>query len=146
MTYFPRLAALVLGFGLGFGPGVGAGVGAAQTAALPPLEEDATVLGGFYAIGLADEVRKNCPSIEPRIIRALTYLETLKSYARNQGYTNDDIRALQDNKAAKEALKARILRDLAARGATPGATEGYCDVGREEIAMDSAAGRLLRVK
>ena len=114
--------------------------------ALPPLHEDPTVVGGFYAIGLADEVRKNCPTIEPRLIRAFNYLQSLEKYARDQGYTQADIDALQDNKAEKEKLKARILADLARRGASPGTPDGYCVVGAEEIAKDSAAGRLLRMK
>lgn len=132
-----RIHTFALAFGLGL---------AGPAAALPPLHEDPTVLNGFYAIGLADEVRKNCPSIEPRLMRAIGYLENLKKYARDKGYTNADIKALQDNKAAKDDLKAQILADLAARGATPGNASGHCAVGQEEIARDSAAGRLLKGK
>ena len=114
--------------------------------ALPPLHEDPVVLNGFYAIGLADEVRKNCPTIDPRIFRALSYVQSLENYARDQGYSKDEIKALQDNKAAKDALERQVRADLAARGAVPGNPDGYCAVGEEEIARDSAAGRLLRVK
>ncbi|MDJ0640880.1 MAG: DUF5333 domain-containing protein [Paracoccaceae bacterium] len=114
--------------------------------ALQPLHKDQRVLSGFYAIGLADEVRKKCDSIEPRIFRAISYLRSLERYARNAGYSSEDIDELQDNKAEKEKLKARIRADLAKRGATPETPEGYCTVGREEIAKGSAAGRLLRVK
>ncbi|MEM6385723.1 MAG: DUF5333 domain-containing protein [Pseudomonadota bacterium] len=115
-------------------------------AALQPLHEDMRVLNGFYVIGFADEIRKRCNSIEPRIFRAIGYLRSLERYARNAGYTSEDIDKLQDNKAEKEKLKARINRDLARRGATPQTPEGYCTVGREEIAKDSAAGRLLKSK
>ena len=113
---------------------------------LQPLHEDKRVLAGFYAIGLADEVRKNCDSIEPRLITAWSYLKSLERYAKNAGYTSADIKALQDNKAEKEKLRAKIRADLAKRGATPENPEGYCTVGREEIAKGSAAGRLLRAK
>jgi hypothetical protein len=135
MTPFSRICALALGLAF-----------AQPAAALPPLHEDPEVLGGFYAIGLADELRKNCPRIEPRLIRAFSYLQALERLARDKGYSSADIDALQDNKAEKEKLKARISRDLAARGATPDNPEGYCAVGEEEIAKDSAAGRLLKVK
>ncbi len=118
--------------------------GAAPAMALPPLQEDRTVLAGFYAIGLADEVRRNCPDIAPRLVRAVTYLKSLEGYARRAGYSSDDIKALQDDKAAKERLRARIRADLAQRGALPGATAAYCAVGREEIARVTAAGRLLK--
>ncbi|MGR3513263.1 MAG: DUF5333 domain-containing protein [Paracoccaceae bacterium] len=119
---------------------------ATPAAALQPLHEDARVVNGFYTIGFADEIRKRCDSIEPRIFRAIGYLRSLERYALNAGYTSEDIDELQDNKAAKEQLKARIKRDLASRGATPKTPEGYCTVGREEIAKGSAAGRLLKVK
>ncbi len=119
---------------------------ATPTMALPPLHEDARVLSGFYSIGLADEIRKRCDTIEPRIFRAIFYLRSLESYAKKAGYTSEDIDELQDNKAEKQKLKKRINADLAKRGATPETPEGYCTVGREEIAKGSAAGRLLRVK
>lgn len=119
---------------------------ASPAVALQPLHQDQRVLNGFYAIGLADEVRKKCDSIEPRLITAWTYLKSLERYARDAGYSSADIKALQDNKAEKEKLRAKIRADLAARGATPETPEGYCTVGREEIAKGSAAGRLLRAK
>ncbi|KAF0674863.1 DUF5333 domain-containing protein [Profundibacterium mesophilum] len=117
---------------------------AAPAFAKPPLHQNETVRSGFYAIGLADEVRKNCPSISPRMIRAWTYLKSLEGYARDAGYSRDEISALTDNKAEKEKLRAVIRDDLRGRGAVPGKPEGYCAVGREEIAADSAAGRLLK--
>lgn len=141
MTIRIHSAAMALALSLGLSLGL-----SGPAAALPPLEEDTTVLGGFYVLGLADEIRKRCPTIEPRLIAAWSYLESLKKYARKQGYSNADIKALQNNKTAKEALKARILADLAARGASNGNADGYCAVGEEEIAKDSAAGRLLKVK
>ncbi len=119
---------------------------AAPASALQPLHENPTVLSGFYAIGLADIVRKECPTIEPRVFRAIGYLRSLERYALNAGYTAEDIDELTDNKAEKKKLRARIRRDLAARGATPETPEGYCTVGLEEIAKNSAAGRLLRAK
>ncbi|RVT83953.1 hypothetical protein DXV76_09585 [Rhodobacteraceae bacterium CCMM004] len=114
--------------------------------ALVPLHEDPQVRSGFYAIGLADEVRKNCPSIDARMIRAWSALRALETYARKAGYTDAQIEALVDNRAEKEKLRARIRADLAKRGATPGNPEGFCAVGREEIARNSAAGRLLKLK
>ena len=53
---------------------MGTGVAAAQG-----LETDPTVVQGFYAIGLADEVRRNCPTISPRLVRAYTFLKSLES-------------------------------------------------------------------
>ncbi|RVV97252.1 hypothetical protein EKE94_14650 [Mesobaculum littorinae] len=117
-----------------------------QAQALPPLHENDRVVGGFYAIGLADEVRKNCDDISPRIFAAIGYLRSLENYALSQGYSRDDLKALKDNKAEKEALKTRIRSELESRGATPAQPGGYCDVGREEIARGSAAGKLLKAR
>ena len=119
---------------------------AAPASALQPLHENPTVLNGFYSIGLADIVRKQCPSIDPRIFRAIGYLRSLERYALKQGYTEADIDELTDNKEEKVKLRARIVADLAKRGATPETPEGYCTVGLEEIAKGSAAGRLLKAR
>ncbi len=117
---------------------------ATPAAAKVPLHENRTVVNGFYAIGLADEVRKNCGDISPRWLRAYNYLRALEKFARDQGYSDADIDELVDNRVEKEALRARIRADLKERGASPQTPEGYCTVGREEIAKDTAAGRLLR--
>lgn len=114
--------------------------------ALPPLHEDPTIVHGFYQIGLADEIRKNCDTIAPRLFRAYSYLKALEKYARRSGYSEEQIDALTDNKAEKRKLRARIRADLERRGASPESPEGYCTVGREEIAKGSVAGRLLRAK
>ncbi len=114
--------------------------------ALQPLHENPTVVRGFYVIGLADELRKRCDDLSPRWLRAYNYLKSLEKFAREAGYTDAQIEELGDNKAAKEALRIRIRADLVARGASPENPEGYCTVGREEIAKGSAAGKLLRAK
>lgn len=114
--------------------------------ALPPLHENPHVVRSFYAIGLADEIRDNCRTIEPRMIEAYMFLRSLQKYALDAGYTQADIDALLDNREAKNALRKTIRRDLKQRGASKKTPEGYCTVGREEIAKGSTAGRLLRVK
>ena len=119
---------------------------ATPSLALTPLHENATVVSRFYSIGLADAVRKNCDEIDARMFRAYRYLKSIESYAREAGYSDAEIDEFVDNKAEKNKLKARIARDLANRGATAKTPEGYCTVGREEIAKGSAAGRLLRAK
>ena len=80
------------------------------------------------------------------MLRAYNYLLALQKYAKDAGYTDAQIEELVDNKAEKERLRAVIRADLAERGATPENPEGYCTVGREEIAKGSVAGNLLRAK
>ncbi len=119
---------------------------ASPLAALAPLHQDQKIVSGFYSVGLADEVRKNCDRIDARFFRAYSYIKSLERYARKAGYSNSEIDQFVDNKQEKEKLRARIRADLAKRGASPKTPEGYCTVGREEIAKGSAAGRLLRAK
>ncbi len=123
-----------------------AALSAPMVRALTPLHQEPTVRSMFYSIGLADEVRKNCPTIEPRMLRAFTYLKSIETYARTAGYSDDQIRNLTENKAEKEKLRVLIRGDLVRRGASPGDPAGYCRVGAEEIARKSASGRLLREK
>lgn len=117
---------------------------AALAQTLPPLHENRNVRFSFYSAGLADIVRNNCPELDGRMMRGLRYALALRSYALDQGYTMEDVDALLANKKEEERLRQEIVADLAARGATPGNTEAYCRVGREEIAKNSLAGRLLR--
>ena len=93
---------------------------------------------------MADILRRGCDDIKPRWIRAYNYLKALESFAKKEGYSQAQIDELTDNDAEKDKLEARIRADLAKRGASPKTPEGYCTVGREEIAKGSAAGRLLR--
>ena len=110
------------------------------------MHQNQKIVSGFYSVGLADEVRKNCDQIDARYIRAISYIKSLERYARDAGYSSSEIDQFVENKKEKERLRARIRADLAKRGASPKNPEGYCTVGREEIAKGSAAGRLLRAK
>lgn len=99
-----------------------------------------TLLQGFIGDAIAD----NCPTIEPRKLRALGELNRLRSYALEQGYTAAEVRAFvtsKEEKARGKALAAEWLKD---RGAEPGQTEAYCRIGQEEIAKNSLIGYLLR--
>ncbi|MDD9922039.1 MAG: DUF5333 domain-containing protein [Boseongicola sp.] len=117
---------------------------ASPSVAMQPLHENPTVVNGFYTLGLADELRKNCDDLSPRWLRAYNYLKALEKFARKSGYSDAQIEELTKNRAEKEKLRVRIRADLKKRGASPENPEGYCTVGREEIAKGSAAGRLLR--
>lgn len=116
----------------------------AAAQSLPPLHEDRNVRFSFYSAGLADIIRNNCTEISGRDLRGLRYALALRNYALDTGYTRADIDALLADKRREEELRQEIVSDLASRGATPGNEEAYCRVGREEIAKDSLAGKLLR--
>ncbi len=118
----------------------GASVAANET----PLSQNKRVMDGFYTIGTADIIRKTCPRINARMVRALMLLGSLERYAKDQGYSEDEIDAFLDDDAEEDRLRARIVSDLQKRGVPPGDVEAHCRVGLEEIAADSPVGRLLR--
>ena len=111
--------------------------------AKPALNQVEKIDEGLFAVGLANEIRKNCPDIAPRYFRALGYLRDLEATAREMGYTEEEIEAHLDSDVEKDRLRDRATRLMSARGLEKD-EKGYCDLGRQEISADSATGRLLR--
>lgn len=117
---------------------------AAPAFALVPISQEEhinkTLLQGFIGDAIAD----NCPTIEPRKLRALGELNKLKNYALEKGYSSDEIRSFVTDKDEKKRGKAQAAEWLKAKGAEPGKPEAYCRIGEEEIARNSLIGYLLR--
>ncbi len=99
-----------------------------------------TLLQGFIGDAIAD----NCPTMEPRKLRALGELNKLKNYALGKGYSTAEVRAFVSDKKEKARGKALAAEWLKERGAEPGNAEAYCKIGEEEIAKESLVGYLLR--
>lgn len=114
--------------------------------ALEPINKEAhinnTLLQGF----IGDQIANNCPTIEPRTLRALGELNKLKNYALSKGYSSAEIRAFVTNKTEKARGKAQATEWLKAKGAVPGKPDAYCAIGEAEIARGSLIGYLLRSK
>ena len=98
------------------------------------------LLQGFIGDAIAD----NCPTMEPRKLRALGELNKLRVYAQDKGYSVAEIRAFVTDDTEKARGKAEAAEWLKARGAEPGKTDAYCRIGEEEIAKGSLIGYLLR--
>jgi len=112
--------------------------------AKPPLSEVAFVRDGLINTGIAYEISQKCDSLSARLLRGYNFLNTLKDYARSQGYTEAEIDAFTGDKTHKRALEAEARARLAGMGAQVGQPETYCTVGQREIAAQSPIGRLLR--
>lgn len=112
--------------------------------ALEPINTEPHInnilLQGFIGDAIAD----NCPTMEPRKLRALGELNKLRTYALGKGYTTAEVRAFVTSDSEKARGKAEAAAWLAERGAEPGKTEDYCRIGEEEIAKESLIGYLLR--
>jgi len=133
------LPALALALVLAAGAGIG---GAAR--ASTPLAEDEHVTRSLLAAAVGDKIRRECPTISARVFTALQEASALRRYALSKGHSEGDIEAFLEDRAEEQRL--RRLRDayLAEHGAREGDAESYCRLGRDEIARNSLAGRLLR--
>lgn len=109
-----------------------------------PLKEVAHVRDGLLIVGAANEIRKNCDRISPRILRAYTYMKGLERHASDLGYTDAEIEAYVENKAEKERLEAIVLQMLVKRGVDPSVPATYCSAGVSEISQGTSIGRLLK--
>lgn len=122
---------------------VGTGAGAS---ALQPLRDNSYVIDRLVAARVADRIRKTCPEIGARLVYAFSQAYALKGWAVKQGYAADEIDRFLKDKAEKRAIYARAEDYLAANGATPGNVQGFCDLGRKEIAAHSIVGSLIYEK
>ncbi len=113
-------------------------------AAKPHLSEISIVTEGLIATGIAYEISEKCDAIRPRYIRGLSYLSSLKGYARSLGYSNDEIKAYTDDRQEEVRLVKIARARLESLGAIDGNEQSYCKVGKAQIAQKTAIGRLLR--
>jgi hypothetical protein len=134
---------LHLALTLALGGFVATGAGAS---ALEPLRENSYVTDRLVAARVADRIRRTCPEIGARMVYAFSQAYALKGWAEKQGYTADEIDRFLKDKAEKRAIYARAEDYLAANGATPGNVQGFCDLGRKEIAAHSLVGSLIYEK
>jgi len=117
---------------------------AAPAYALVPINEESTINNTLLQGFIGDAIADNCPTMEPRKLRALGELNKLRDYALKQGYTSAQLREFVTNKEEKARGKALAAEWLKERGAEPGTSEAYCKIGEDEIAKESLIGYLLR--
>ena len=118
---------------------------AGAVSAKPPLREVPEIDGTILAVGIADEIRKNCPDISARLIRAVGVVNGLKGTARSLGYSDEEIDAYRKSEAERARLKAERDSYLQAAGVRAGAPDTYCALGRVEIEKGGQIGALLRM-
>ncbi|MFN3846124.1 MAG: DUF5333 domain-containing protein [Paracoccaceae bacterium] len=117
---------------------------AVPTFALEPINEEKTINDTLRQGFIADAIADNCPTMQPRKLRALNELLKLRDYALGRGYSAAELRAFVESKTEKARGKAEAAEWLADKGAVAGKADAYCTVGEAEIAQGSLIGRLLR--
>ena len=117
---------------------------AAPAVALEPINTEKHINNVLLQGFIGDAIADNCPTMEPRKLRALGELNKLRVYALDKGYTTSEVRAFVTSDTEKARGKAEAAAWLKAKGAEPGNPDAYCRIGKEEIAKDSLIGYLLR--
>lgn len=109
-----------------------------------PLEDVQSITDGLLWIGIADEIRKTCPTISARMVRAWGRINSIQSEAKALGYSEAEIKAFRTSKANKAELRSRGEAYLRENGVKMGNTQTYCALGYAEISKSSQIGTLLR--
>ena len=135
MLILPRLQQIAL---------VGAlGLAALPALAMTPLNQEKHINDTLISAGIADQIRKNCSTVNARMIRALSRAKKLEQYARDLGYTEVEVKAFLRSPTEKKRVKDDINSYLAENGVVKGDEAAYCSLGRAEIAKRSLVGQLL---
>ncbi|WP_298857311.1 DUF5333 domain-containing protein [uncultured Sulfitobacter sp.] len=121
-------------------------VSAGAVAAKPPLRDVAQIDQAVFDVAVADQIRKKCPDIAPRVVKALSLYRATRKHARELGYTDDEIEAYGDSDAEKARMRAKGEAYLRANGVVTSDPQSYCALGRKEIQKASRIGSLLREK
>lgn len=113
-------------------------------AARTPLAENSHITESLVAGRVGDMIRQSCPSITARLFTAYSKLKALESFARDQGYSEAEVKGFLNDPSEKARIKALADSYLQAAGVVAGDSESYCRAGRDEIAKATLAGSLIR--
>lgn len=119
---------------------------AGSVTAKQPLREVSDIDDAVFDVAVANKIRKECPDISARLIKAVTLYRSVRSKARSLGYTDEEIEAYGDSKQEKARMRAKGEAYLRTNGVVASDPQSYCAVGRKEIQKSSRIGSLLREK
>jgi hypothetical protein len=119
---------------------------AQPAAALEPLSQNTYVNDRLVQARVADLVRRGCPTISARLVRAFTQARALKRHALDEGYSEAQIEAFLDSDEDRQRIYARADRYMVENGVVNGQPETFCRLGRDEIARQTVAGSLLSAR
>jgi hypothetical protein len=119
---------------------------AGSVTAKQPLREVREIDDAVFDVAVANKIRKECPDISARLIKAVILYRSVRSKARSLGYSEEDIDAYGDSKQEKARMRAKGEAYLRTNGVVASDPQSYCAVGRKEIQKSSRIGSLLREK
>ena len=116
---------------------------AGPAAALVPLPQERHINDSLIQARVADVLRRNCPSLDARMVRAFNEARKLKRYALAQGYSEAEIDTFLHSKEERRRVYREADRYMVANGVVNGRPETFCRLGKQEIARKTIAGSLL---
>ncbi|MBV0892261.1 DUF5333 domain-containing protein [Paracoccus sp. Z118] len=116
---------------------------ASPAAALEPLPQERYINDRLIAARIADRIRRNCPSINARMIYAYQQARALKQYALDKGYSEEQIDTFLDSKEDRKRIYAVAEQYLTRNGVREGDPQSYCQIGHREIQANTVTGSLL---
>ena len=119
---------------------VNAGAASAQTA----LKDVSYVREGIVNVGMAYELSERCGDLRARLFRGISFLQSLKDYASELGFSDTEIDDYVNDRAEKKRLEGIARARLTELGVVEGEEATYCTVGRAQIAANTRVGWLLR--
>ncbi|MBF9036722.1 hypothetical protein HKCCE2091_21005 [Rhodobacterales bacterium HKCCE2091] len=119
-------------------------IGAAQNDRFAPLRTDPEIENGVLIVAIGDIIRDHCPNIEDRRGRSILFLQGLVHQAQSLGFSMSEIQEYVDNPTEKARVEARAAQWFGQQGASLADSDSVCAVARDEIAADTAIGRLIR--
>ncbi|HRO14499.1 MAG TPA: DUF5333 domain-containing protein [Paracoccus sp. (in: a-proteobacteria)] len=119
---------------------------ASAAPSLPPLAQEKYINDRLIAARIADRIRRECPTLDARIIYAFRQARALERYALDKGYSKDQVEAFLDSKPDRARIYAVAEDYLTRNGARKGDPESFCRIGRAEMEQGSVTGSLLVAK
>ncbi|MEM0976905.1 MAG: DUF5333 domain-containing protein [Pseudomonadota bacterium] len=114
--------------------------------AKPSLWSYPRVDQGLFDMGVAYGIKENCDSLDERTLYGLSFALSLRSFARNQGYTNDEVMDFWKSKKERKALRVRVTKYLNDQGLDPDTPNALCAFGKQQMADETQVGKFLRNK
>jgi hypothetical protein len=110
------------------------------------LPNETDINDDLFSFALANEIRKKCDGISPRMFRALSFHNDLINRARSRGYSKSEIDAYINNENEQAKMIARGNEYLKQYNASLNDSASLCRAGNAEIKKRSQIGSLLRAK
>ena len=114
--------------------------------ALEPLSQERYINDRLIAARIADRIRRECPTINGRLIYAYGQARALERYALDKGYSRAQVDAFLDSKEERKRIYAVADDYMARNGVSKDDPQSYCRLGMQEIANRTVTGSLLVAK